>query len=329
MRRATLSLGLTCSNACVFCAQDGAIVSVSAAAIALPSADDVLARLAVLRDGGAGAITFTGGEPTLAPDALRAAVLAARDLGFSAIGVQTNGRGLAPLAASLAAAGLTDVHLSLHGSNAGSHDYHTGREGSFDVLWAAAGAARAASLRVVVTTVLTRSSFRVLSEIPPLLQARGVAAWHIAVPLARGRAADAFDRVYPRLALALPFAIHALELARRLGVPAFTSGAPLCLLGPFAVRSITTPEQPGTRAFHARCEGCAARAACPGVDPTYLARFDGDELRARDDLPASADAEPLAALFVGAGALAPELDRTVHEPAQASRKALPMYGRLR
>lgn len=318
VRRATLSLGSACSNACIFCGQRGLATSA-------PSGE----ALGALRETSSG-ITFGGGEPTLTPGALLEAVSSARALGFTSIGVQTNGHALAEHARALAGAGLTDVHVSLHGASAPVHDYHTGRAGSFDVLWEGVAASRAAGLRVVATTVLTRSDFRVLSELPILLQARGVAAWHVAVPLARGAASDDFDRVYPRLALALPFALHALEVARRLALPAYVSGAPLCLLGPLASRAIAVPEPEGARTFHdERCTGCAARAACPGLDPTYLARWGGDELRPRDDRPSGADHEPLAALFTGPGALAPPRDRPVHEPPQSARRALPMYGRPR
>lgn len=320
--RATLSLGRACTNACVFCAQHGLPGD------GLETGEDLASRTALeaLRAAGADRVTFGGGEPTLAPERLLAATRAARALGFASIAVQTNGHALAPIARELADAGLSAVHLSVHGADAAVHDYHTDRDGSFDRLWTASAAARAASLQVVATTVLTRSNFRSLSELPILLSARGVAAWHVAVPLARGRAAEHFDRVMPRLALALPFALHALEVARKLGLPAYVSGAPSCLLGPFASRAITTDDD-AARAFHARCEACPARRACSGLDPTYLARFDGDELRGRDDRPTRADGEPLAALFAGAGELAPITERAIHEPAHASRRALPVLGR--
>lgn len=309
---ALVSLASACTNACVFCAH-----------VDEPSLD-----LERWYASGARAVTFTGGEPTLVPEVLLEAVSQARALGFSSIGVQTNGHAFAALAAPLAARGLSDVHLSVHGPSAAAHDYHTGREGSFETLWLAAGAARRAGLTVIATTVLTRSNYRVLSEMATLLRARDVAAWQLSVPHARGRAQRDFDRVYPRLGMAIPFALHALEHARRVQLPAYLEGAPLCLLGPLAARAISTSRALSSpRAFHVRCDGCAARAKCPGVDALYLARFDGDELRPREAPTSMADAEPHASRFAGPGALAPLVEQAMHEPTQKARVSLPVVGR--
>lgn len=313
-RSASVSISLTnaCSNACVFCAHEKVEST--------PSMEALYAS-------GARAITLTGGEPTLDAAALEQALIDARAAGFRDVRLQTNGHRLAAMAPRLHALGLTSVHLSVHGPSAVAHDYHTGREGSLDVLWAGASAAVRAGLPVVVTTVLTRSSYRQLEEMPTLLRARGIAAWHLAVPIARGRLQDNFDRVYPRLGMALPFALRAMQLAQRSQLPTYLSGAPLCLLGPLASRAIRTLDPIESRAFHARCEGCAARPQCPGVEPLYLARFDGDELRPREDVPKNADDEALASLFTGVGNLAPFRAQTTHEPVQRSRISLPMYGR--
>jgi hypothetical protein len=204
-------------------------------------------------------------------------------------------------------------------------------------------AARAAGLDVAATTVLTRSNFRVLAALPPLLKARGVQAWLIAVPRAAGAAAEAFDRVMPRLGLALPFALHALDGARRLGLEAYVQGAPLCALGPFAERALA--DEP--RAFAEVCEGCPARAGCPGVDARYLARFGGDELAPRDPPAqtgmdvhsASGRSSPggmnvhsdMAAIFVGVGEVAPAAEiadgMNVHS-APAGRVSQPLAGKV-
>jgi len=323
--RGLVTLTRACTNACIFCDQQG-----------LPArdaidADGVRAALAALR-ATHDEVSFAGGEPGLDP-ALEAHVAAARALGFTRIGIQSNASNLLdPLRVQeLVAQGLTDVHLTLLGAEAGVHDYHAGRDGSFDMLLRGLAAARHAGLDVVVSTVLTRSNFRVLDDVAALVVARGVAAWCISVPVVAGRAEERFDRVHPRLGLALPFAVRALSLARARGMAAFVAGAPLCLLGPFgafAIRGDALAD--GMRDYAPACDACTLRDVCPGVDAAYLARFDGDELAPRDTAvaPDSATvAHPLAAAFVGPGERAPRRAE-VSEPSPAKvRRALPMLGR--
>ncbi|HEY3498812.1 MAG TPA: radical SAM protein [Polyangiaceae bacterium] len=310
-QRATLRIGADCSNRCVFCAQDG---------VALDPFE-LSPKLGVLR-ASASELTLTGGEPLLVPE-LAAIVRAARDAGFEAVGVQTNGARLGEpgVAAALRDAGLTDVHVSLHGAEASVHEYHTGTPGSFAALLSGIDAAHRVGLTLAATTVITRSSYRTLAALPPLLAARGVRAWLALLARAEGRAALAFDRVMPRLGLALPFALHALTEARRLGLSAWLQGAPLCLLGPLTDFALPGPE----RAYAEPCGSCDARPACPGVDPAYLVRFGGDELRAR---PASTTtpASRLARLFVGVGPAAPAAPPA---PAPRVERSLPMLGKVR
>ncbi len=263
-------------------------------------------------------VTFAGGEPTLDPR-LPDAIALARALGFEAVGVQTHGRGVD--LRRLADAGLTDVHLSIHG-RAAAHDYHTGVEGSFAAIENAL--ALASGLTVVVTTVVTRSSFRELAALPQWLVDRGVSAWMLAVPRVAGRTAAAFDRVVPRLGLALPFALHAATRAVALGLPTAIAGAPLCVLGPHAGLA-TTRDRP--RAYAETCDACAARSRCVGVDAAYLARFTAEELRSIE-LPTSGGAMParLARMFVGPGTLVTATP-TVHDAPATVRRRLPVLGR--
>ncbi|MBI2392088.1 MAG: radical SAM protein [Deltaproteobacteria bacterium] len=271
------------------------------------------------------AVTFVGGEPTLHPE-LPDIIAAARDEGFRAIGVQTNGRRLAraSLVRLLADAGLTDVHLSIHGPSPAAHDYHTSVPGSFAAALGTLAAARASGLVVAVTTVLTRSNARGLGDLVSLLASRRASAWCLAVPHARGRAALAFDRVMPRLGVAMPFALHALSVAERVRLPAFVRGAPLCVLGPFARHAL--PEEP--RGYGEPCASCAARSDCSGVDPRYLARFDGDELSPCEPVLRAPREEALAAMFVGVGEAAPADTSEVHPSPARARVALPMLGKV-
>lgn len=341
MPRATLELTRACNNRCIFCAQDGlpaaspggpdapAPAPAPVPASAPDAPDDRERALEALRRD-ADEVTFVGGEPTLEPR-LPELVAAARRLGFRRVGLQTNGRRLAqiPYAEALAAAGLTDVHVSVHGAEAAVHDYHTSEPGSFKQLFAGVAAVRALGLDVVATTVLTRSNYRVLDDLPRLLASRGVAAWLVAVPRVAGRAAAAFDRVVPRLGLAAPFALRALEAARKHGLVVLAQGIPACLMGPMA--SLALPEPP--RAHGEACAACEARPGCSGLDAVYLERFAGDELRARPAptaaaaATAAARAGELARMFVGPGPLAPPERVDIPAPPQRHRLALPVLGK--
>lgn len=318
-RRATLHLLTDCDNRCTFCAPDGL------PAVA-PRAPDELARALddLARDHDA--VTFVGGEPTLHPE-LPAVVAAARARGFAHVGVQTNGRQLREpeYVAALRGAGLTDVHLSLHGLTPAIHDHHTGVEGSFVEATAGLQAARHAGFTVVVTTALTRSNARSLPALAPWIAAQNVAAWAVAVPRTAGRLVANFDRVFPRLALSTPYALHALATAQSRGVTVFLRGAPLCLLGPFHARAL--PDEP--RAYAPACDGCPARARCPGLDARYLQRFGGDEIsaaRAPTTAPRPFGEREglLAAMFVGEGPGGPGAVALESAPPTVARLALPV-----
>jgi hypothetical protein len=314
MRRAVVSSGRACDGACVFCAQDGLERDVRADA-------SVVAALEDARAGGAAEVTFVGGEPGGALQ-LGEWVSLARALGFARVGVQTNGWELAApgRVEALAGAGLTDVHLSVHGAEARVHDWHAGRAGAFDAAMRTLAAAQAAGLDVAVTTVVTRSSFRVLAPIPRLLASRGAGAWCAQIARWRGRAATHADSLVPRLALAVPFVLHALGAADALGLPAFVRGAPSCLLGPYASRAI---EEDEARAFGEVCAACAARVACAGADGEYLARFGEEELSPRAAAAPDGRHGALRAMFVGVGEATPPLGRA----ADRARVSLPLMGR--
>lgn len=310
-RRATVRLVGRCDNACVFCGQQGTTFD---------RADDWRAQLEALRGEGFDEVSFVGGEPTLF-GALDEAIAFSRGVGFGAVGIQTHGGALdGSRIDTLIAAGLTDVHLSVHGARANVHDHHTGRAGSFDAIVRALEGLGRRRVPVVVATVVTRSNARVLGELPSWLAGHAVAAWCVEVPRAAGAAAQAFDRVMPRLALAMPFALHAIDRARKLGIAAGIRGAPSCLLGPWArARMVEVP-----RVFAGVCESCAARDGCSGVDAVYLARFGGDELRACAATGREwAMPDSLARCFVGPGELVEHLVE-VHESAGAARHRLPV-----
>lgn len=314
--RAIVRLTSACDNACVMCGQAGGVE-----------------EAIVLEPGSLGSLrerfdelTFVGGEPS--GDArLPDLVAEARSLGFAAIGLQTNARALAGderLFARLCAAGLSDLQLSIHAASSAAHDHHTGRPGSFDAAIELLERARRRGLTCVVASVVTRSSFRELGKLPALLKRQGVAAWLIEWVRPFGRAGESFARVVPRFGMALPWALAALDQARRVDLPAWIRGAPACTLGPFASRALL-PELPAS--FPATCEGCSARERCPGVDARYLAHFGESELDARrgSATPDRGALDPasqrLARMFVGVGEqIEPLAEHSERAPAEPPRE---------
>lgn len=152
-----------------------------------------------------------------------------------------------------------------------AHAYHAG---AGDLAAARAALAAARGGPVVVETPLTRSNYRALAAMPATLRAWGATGWRLRVLDASDPPPDGGPRWIPRLALALPHALHAADRAGRLGLPTRLVGAPRCLLGPLA--HLDEPAAP--RAFAPSCATCLARATCAGVDAAYLERFGPGEL---------------------------------------------------
>ncbi len=332
LRRVAVEVGATCDNACLFCCREG--IGFPSPRVGGPRAEPVSelsARLAAAREF-ADEVTFVGGEPTLLGDELVSAVAEARRLGFRSIGVQSHGRHLSEgsgrrMLESLQRAGLRDLHLSVHGDSAAVHDYHVGHKGAWHAAGATLEAARERGLRVAVTTVLTRSNFRNLGGLPGWLTSRAVSAWALVVPRVVGTARLRFESIVPRLGMALPHALRALDRARRRRLPTWIIGAPHCLLGPYR-RFALAEQEP--RVYAPACDGCRAKGSCAGLDPLYLARFADAELRqTRLSAPAdelqsdqrSREQAALGRLFVGMGRVAGD-SRTQVELTSPPRSAL-------
>jgi hypothetical protein len=311
-RRATVRLTLTCNNRCVFCAQRG---------LHAGPERDPQAELRTLAASGATEVTFVGGEPTLY-EGLSELISLARAQGLRRIGLQTNARRLGGLP-SWVEAGLTDLHFSLLGAEAAVHEYHTGIPGSFEAVLAGLDAARQLQLTTVATTVVTRSNFRVLAPIGGLLQRTGASAWGLSLAAGAGGAGAHFDRVVPRLGLALPYMLQALDRARGQGLPTFVAGAPLCALGPFARFALGGE----ARAFGDKCTSCTAQPGCTGVDARYLRRFGEEELKAVSGVPL--EHEAIARLLVGTGELFVADPAEVPPPPVAVRSGLKALGKVK
>jgi len=212
-----VALGFSCNNACIFCAQGELRAGDAAQDQALrPQTPD--AAIAAITPGEV--VAIVGGEPTIHGD-LPAWITAADARGAARIVVQTNGRRLAYRAYAhelAAASSRLTLDVSLHGSTAPMHDYHTSVPGSFQQTVQGLRNARAEGLPAGVTTVITRSNFRHLGEIVRVARACGASAVHLALAAPHGRAMRDADRVIPAFEMVKPHLVAAITEARRLGL---------------------------------------------------------------------------------------------------------------
>lgn len=110
-------------------------------------------------DAGCGTITFTGGEPLLAPDLEEFIRHVPADRAVSQ--VFTNGRDLTDdRAAALAAAGLQSIQVSVDSPDAAEHDRRRGAPGAFAAAQRAVAAARRVGLLAGISTYATADSVR-------------------------------------------------------------------------------------------------------------------------------------------------------------------------
>ncbi|MFT3773697.1 MAG: radical SAM protein [Minicystis sp.] len=206
-----ITVGFACNNACVFCAQGERRTAGGAAA-------DIEGQIAAITAGEI--VAFQGGEPTL-HEALPTFLRAATDRGAARVIVQTNGRRLAYKSYALAlreASPRLALDVSLHGSTAPMHEYHTGVPDSFAHTIQGLRNARAARIPFGITAVITRSSFRHLAEITRVAHAAGSAGIHFVMAQPFGRAARDRARVIPAEAMVAPYLSRAVAEAQRLGL---------------------------------------------------------------------------------------------------------------
>jgi len=204
-----IALGLTCNNACVFCAQG----ELSAQRPGRPEV-----RLDAIEPNDV--VAFVGGEPTL-DEELPALVRGADARGARRIIVQTNGRRFAYRAYARVMREASDklgLDISLHGSTAAMHDYHTQTAGSFQQTALGIRNARAEGIDVGVTIVVTRSNYRHLVEVVHLVRGLGAKAIKFVLAERFGRAVEAADRVVAPLELVEPHLTRAVREAARFGL---------------------------------------------------------------------------------------------------------------
>lgn len=276
-----LRINFSCNQACRFC-----FVSTH-----LPAASDAKVRAAIAEAGKANArMTFSGGEPCLNPR-LSEYIALAREVGARPIELQTNATrlGEVALSESVAAAGVDEVFISLHGSHAELSDGITKSPGTFDETVRGIDVISALVPKTTLHFVICQANAKDLIN---WVQWVGKRWPDVAINFSFvGFISDVVPRdhhMLPRYSDVLPDLELALTAAQELGlqVGRFHSmcGIPLCLAPARTRAAMDLPDADTALAGEefvkpAPCRGCAMRAKCFGIRRGYADHYGLDELK--------------------------------------------------
>lgn len=267
--------GGVCNNQCVFCIERDANRKVTQGAT---RDDEALSHMRATHTD----VVFTGGEPTLNP-LLPQLIERARRLGFSTIGLITNGRLLADAARceKLLEAGLNEVTVSLHGPSAEIHDSITQRRGAF--AQARCGLANLGQLRerfgfrFLVNCTVIKANQHLMRELRAFVDAFGVELVNFNVAEPRGAADGNFHVVVPRYCEVMD---HADASGLDFHDPRQSlSRVPACAGGPEWIQETWhVAFQDQVRVYDAEeykvrgppCEACAVIDRCGGIWQRYI-----------------------------------------------------------
>lgn len=239
-------------------------------------------------------IGFTGGDPLVSPDILKAVSLA-KKIGFPFIRVQTNGIRLGDrnFCEKLASAGLTLCKFSFASDIPEEHDRLMGHRGAFEKSVSGLKTLRALKVRVSVNILITKYTYFRLADMLRTFLAMGVRNFIIVYPLYTG----SMFKNHRELGVPLeyctePFA-EASELMESIGlgdeilflnVPAcFLKGRESLSIGlnpfntivadPDGKRTVLDESAAADRKHAGGCEKCRLKDKCAGLEKRYIEIF--------------------------------------------------------
>ncbi|MCP4133197.1 MAG: radical SAM protein [bacterium] len=291
MEKVDVKFGFLCNNKCRFCVQGNKRELYGD----IPF-HEVIATMETARER-SDSIVFTGGEVTIKKDFL-IVLEKARELGFSKIQIQSNGRMFASkeFCRETIAAGATEFALALHGFSPELHDFLTLADGSF--YETASGIKNLKELEQYVGTnsVITRYNYTTLPKLAGLLVYLGVDQYQFAFVHAIGTAGENFEDVVPRYCKIEPYVKEGLSLGIKAGKVVMTEAIPYCFMSGYT-GYIAENIMPSTAVFDknfvvddykkyrltegkskgAQCKECACNDACEGPWVEYPEHFGWDE----------------------------------------------------
>ena len=289
-KRIDIKVGFSCNNYCVHCVQGGKrkrFPDKKTSEIKTMLLDSRKEALDVV---------FTGGEPTLRKDIIEL-VSYARDIGYTVIQIQTNGRMFAYMnfCKEMVDAGANVFVLALTGHKEELHNYITGADSFKEII---KGIINLKSLgqKVKINSVVTKPNYRHLPEMARLFVKLGVNQFQFAFVHIAGSAMRNYLSVVPRKSLAMPYIKEGLRTGMTSGIMALTEAIPYCLMDGYlecigermipqtkiydaewVIENFTEVRQEEGKAKREECRACIYDNVCEGPWKEYPEIFGWDE----------------------------------------------------
>ena len=276
-----------CNNNCIFCMEQ--VPSGKHEAINQTS---IKGSLNTLYNKGARNILFTGTEPTM-NESLPGMIGLAKSIGFTEIGIQTNGRRLSykGYLQKLINSGLNLVSVSIHGHTAEIHDALTRSPGSFtqvsEALHLLSKMKSQHDLRLVTTSTITKTNLPVMREIVDFLSEFDLDSVVFNPVIPQGRAKKYLKYVVPSYSEMASMLEKILPDYKHVCL----NGFPRCLFGNFKIKGSkeqvisiynNNPPQYLSSDFGKvkteKCTGCKLNKNCEGLWRSYYDIFGDREL---------------------------------------------------
>ncbi len=280
-------LNHACDLGCAFCSQADFDPS------ALMKPGEAVRHIYRAKKEGFSRLGFSGGEALLRRD-LPQLVKAAREVGFKAVRLQTNGLRLASMAAAekLVRAGLTVCKFTFASHIPKVHDRLVGKPEAFKKSLAGLSNMLKLKAAVGVNLLVTKATYRALPETLKFFMAKGVSNFVLIYPIHTGAMARS-PALRISLPAAAPYIAKALRLAAAsgLGREVKALNVPPCLLpgfenmasGLYRFNTVVVAADGEARDLDSSvaaarrqgppCARCFFKKTCRGVDHNYLAIF--------------------------------------------------------
>lgn len=291
-KRVDIKTGYLCNNNCRFCVQ------ADNKKFANKSADEIKQSLHDAKSEGCTGVVFTGGEFTLRSDSL-SLVHYAKNLGFSTIQLQSNGRLFSDVGYTkkMIAAGATEFSPALHGYTAEIHDYLTRAPGSFDQTIKGIKNLRALNQYILVNSVIVKPNYRYAPQLAKLLSSLKVDQFQFAFVHAMGNAGLYSDAMIPHKTLVIPYLKKGIDIAVAHGIQVMVEAVPFCLMQGYEkyVSELYIPftrieekdrviadfkeSKKQSKIKFPQCRECKYELICEGPWKEYPAKFGSDEFK--------------------------------------------------